>query len=95
MDKHEALQILALEASRYGGSSHEFLQQLLARPDTKEHVVPSGTHYQLEFSAAWDKRPGGALRLFFSIDDGGLRAIFLLTRSALVEPHGVFDGTIA
>ena len=95
MNKHEALEVLAREASRYRGSSHESLQRLLATPETKEGRGTSETLYQVEVSAAWDDRPAGLLRLFFSIDDGGLRAFCPITRSALVQPGGIFDGQIA
>ena len=54
MNKHEALEVLAREASGYRGSSHESLQRLLATPETKERRGTSETLYQIEVYAAWD-----------------------------------------
>ncbi|OGN93549.1 MAG: hypothetical protein A2Z71_10610 [Chloroflexi bacterium RBG_13_50_21] len=45
-----------------------------------------GMVYQLEVSILWDGKPGGAIRIIGSIDDGGLSAFLPLTDSRLVEP---------
>jgi hypothetical protein len=37
----------------------------------------SGTEYQLEIQAWWDNRPGGAIRVLVSIDDGSFRSSLL------------------
>ena len=37
----------------------------------------TGIVYQLEVSILWDGKPGGAIRIIGSIDDGGLRAFLL------------------
>ncbi len=61
----------------------------------EEHMEvkgPSGTEYQIESLAVWDSKPEGDLRIFVSIDDGGLRAIVPMTEGFIVRPDGSFVG---
>ncbi len=94
MNTVEALSVLADEARKYHGESYASLQRLRENAETVERIGPSGTTYQVEVSAVWDNKPGGVLRLFFTIDDGGWRAFYPVTRCGLVEAEGTFDGEV-
>jgi hypothetical protein len=95
MNREEALQALSLEVTRLRGRTHAELTALVDTPAHFEHIGISGQTYQVDVSAAWDDKPGQVLRLFFSVDDGGLRAYLPLTKSGLVPPDESFDGNIA
>lgn len=94
MDPLEALLVLSAEAAKYAGRSHAELSALIDHPAHLEVLSAGGTRFQIEVSAAWDDKPRLALRLFFSVDDGGLRAFLPLTRGALVQPGQLFDGEL-
>jgi len=95
MNREEALQALNLEVTRLRGRTHAELIAFIDTPAHFEHVGKSGRTYQVDVGATWDDKPGQVLRLFFSVDDGGLRAYLPLTKSALVPPDEAFDGDIA
>jgi len=46
----------------------------------------------VEISAVWDDQPGEAIRVFFSIDDGGWRAWAPVTKCFIISPGGEFIG---
>ena len=94
MDPIEALGVLSVEAMKFAGRSHAELSSLIDEPVHLQVVGPGGSEFQVEVSAAWDDNPGQTLRLFFSVDDGGVRAFVPLTRGALVPPGAVFDGEL-
>ena len=94
MDPIEALEVLSVEAMKFAGRSHAELSSLVDEPVHSQVVGRAGTGYQVEVSAVWDDKPGHTLRLFFSVDDGGVRAFVPLTRGALVLPGSVFDGEL-
>ncbi len=94
MNRIEALDVLSVEATKLAGHSHAELTRLVDQPHHINVVGPSGTKSQVEVSAAWDNKPGQTLRLFFSVDDGGVRAFVPLTRGALVAPGAAFDGEL-
>jgi hypothetical protein len=77
MDKREAKQIIEKELDAYRAKSYAELVQMV---DMVEEVVsyeittPWGTWYQIEIEAFWDSKPGGAVRVMGSIDDGGWSA---------------------
>lgn len=50
-----------------------------------EFRAASATWYQATVQAMWDDRPGGAIRVFVSIDDGGRSAFRPMTTSLLIE----------
>ena len=58
----------------------------------QEVTGPSGKEYQVETLAVWDRKPEGDLRIFVSIDDGGLRAIVPMTDGFIMHPDGSFVG---
>lgn len=59
----------------------------------EETIGPSGTWYQLEIQAFWDRgRRAGDLRVLVSIDDGGRRAYSPLTVGFIMRRDGTFVG---
>jgi hypothetical protein len=70
-DEPEAREILAKELARFREWSHaELVARLLDREETFEAVGASGARYQVEIQAFWDSKPGGAVLVMGSIDDG-------------------------
>lgn len=80
----------------------EVLNQQLARFSNYAEVVPlvesrhvellemtaaSGVKYQMEIQFFWDDSSKRVVRVFGSIDDGGLRAFMPLTQSLLISPE--------
>ena len=94
MDPIEALAALSIEAMKFAGRSHQELSSLVDEPVHLRVVGPNGGEFQVEISAVWDDKHGQTLRLFFSVDDGGIRAFMPLTRGALVPPGAAFDGEL-
>jgi hypothetical protein len=88
MNVTEARTLLRHELrARYGSRPHEDLRRLIgAPPSTLVRLGASGTQYQMEFEVVWDDRPGGAIRVFASIDDGGWRAVAPVSDGVLVAP---------
>jgi len=63
---------------------------LLNEVDAYQVEGPSGTKYQIEIQAIWDREPNGNLRVMGGIDDGGLRACLPLTDDFILSPSGEF-----
>jgi hypothetical protein len=95
MNRDEALEVLNREVARLHGRTHAELVALIHAPWHSEHVTESGHKYQVEVGAAWDDKPDQVLRLFFSVDNGGIRAYVPLTMCGLVQPGSCFDGEVA
>jgi hypothetical protein len=93
MDKREARTIIAAQLEPLRQLSYqELVERLLDRQETSEVVGASGAWYQLEIYALWDDRPGGVLRVWGAIDDGGWRAFAPLVECFLISPDGSFVG---
>lgn len=94
MDTAEAHSILSRELAKYRAKSYRELVGLIANVETLEVTTPSGTWYQLEFGATWDdpSKPNDVLRVFGSIDNGGVRAFSPLSEDFLMAPNGEFIG---
>ena len=90
MDKEEERSILSKRLKRYRRRSYAELQELLNSQETFEIPGASGTVYQVEVSALWDDKKNGHLRVYGSVDDGGLRAFFPLTDDFIIAPDGSF-----
>jgi len=92
MDTAEARAILNRELAKYRAKPYSELVGLIDNIETLEVTAPSGTWYQLEFEATWDdpEKPNDVLRMFGSIDDGGIRAYSPLSSDFLMAPHGEF-----
>jgi hypothetical protein len=68
--------------------SYAELVTLLGKPQAVPLRGGSGATYQLELEVNWDGRPGDALRVLGSIDDGGLRAVKRLCEDFILAPDG-------
>jgi len=94
MNREEALHALNHEVARLRGRTHAELSAFVDTPGHFEHIGKFGQTYQVEVGAAWDDKPGQVLRLFFSVDDGGIRAYLPVTKCGLVPLGGTFDGEV-
>lgn len=92
MDKHEAAALLRDHLEGYRRRTYGDLVGLLGRPQVAELRGASGTTYQVEVEVHWNDRPGGALRVLGSIDDGGWRAFRPLNDDFILAPDGRFVG---
>ena len=92
MDNAEAAALLKDHLDGYRLRSYADLVTLLGKPQVVELRGASGATYQLEVEVHWDDRPGGALRVLGSIDDGGWRALKPLCDDFVLAPDGRFVG---
>jgi hypothetical protein len=92
MDNSEAAAVLRGHLQEYRRRSYSDLVGLLGKPQVAELQGLSGVAYQLEVLVHWDDRPGGALRVLGSVDDGGSRALKPLTDDFILAPDGTFVG---
>ena len=92
MDNGEAAALLKDHLEAYRRRSYHDLVTLLGKPQVTELRGASGVTYQVEVGVHWDARPGGALRVLGSIDDGGWRAFSPLCDDFILAPDGRFVG---
>lgn len=93
MNKAEALAIVRDALDELRLLPHAELANMVGNPEHREALGASGTSYQIEIDAVWDgDHPGGDLRVWAAIDDGGWRAFAPLTKSFIVRPDGSFVG---
>jgi hypothetical protein len=92
MDTAEAKSILVRELAKFRAKPYSELVGLIENVQTLELTAPSGTWYQLEFEATWDdpSKPNDVLRVFGTIDDGGIRAFSPLSEDFLMAANGAF-----
>lgn len=92
MDNTEATALLRIHLDAYRRWTYEELVTLLGKPQVVELRGASGATYQAEVQVHWDDRPGGAVRVLGSVDDGGWRAFKPLCDDFIVAPDGTFVG---
>ena len=92
MNQETAEAMLQATLQEYRRRSYQALIPLIGQNDVREVGAPDGTRYVLEVSVLWDGEPGGAIRVLGSIDDGGLRAFWPMTRDFIRNPDGSFTG---
>jgi hypothetical protein len=92
MDKQEAGSLLRERLAEYRRLPYPDLAARVGTDEQGEVVGPSGVRYQTEIEIVWDSRPGGAVLVLGSIDDGGWRAFLPLCDSFAVAPDGTFLG---
>jgi hypothetical protein len=92
MDEETAEAILNASMKDYRRRPYEALTELVGQNDVREVEAPDGTRYQVELTVLWNDRPGEAIRVLGSIDDGRLRAFWPLTRDFIRNPDGSFGG---
>ena len=88
MNKLEAQSILDQQLSIFAHRPYSELAALVDVPKNISVQSPSGVEYQIELNVFYDSGKGGDLRIFGSIDDGGLRAIVPLTKTLIMKPDG-------
>ncbi|PWU00739.1 MAG: hypothetical protein C5B53_03680 [Candidatus Melainabacteria bacterium] len=90
MDKDEARAILQEHINHWKQLSYEELRSRLERKNGEVIEVkgPSGTDYCLEMEVRWETRPGEAIRVLGSIDDGGLASLLPISADFIVYPEG-------
>ena len=91
MDKQEARSLLDAKIAQLRTMGYEELRAFF-HEQHREVTGSSGKEYQIETLAVWDRKPEGDLRIFVSIDDGGLRAIVPMTDGFIMRPDGSFVG---
>lgn len=82
----EAGRELARLVHEHQGRDWAWWSSHVAEQKQVEFSAASGRWYQATVQAMWDDRPGGAIRVFVSIDDGGRSAFRPMTASLLIEP---------
>jgi hypothetical protein len=92
MDDAEARTLLAEEIDRARALGFGELARLLDAPQTRDRVGPSGRAYGTEIVVVWDDPRRTHLRVFVSIDDGGLSVLRPLTDDFIVNERGEFIG---
>ena len=85
MNKSEAHKILAEQLARFGTYTELVPFVESKHIETLKIRGESGTAYQVEVQFFWDDKPRGTVRVFGSIDDGGIRAFVPLTQTLLVS----------
>ncbi len=92
MDNAEAGALLKDHLVGYRLRPYSELVKLLGKPQVAELRAATGIRYQVEVEVFWDGRPGGALRVLGSIDDGGGRALRPLCDDFILASDGRFVG---
>jgi hypothetical protein len=92
VNEGEARSLLRQHLLAYRRRSYLELSGMVGHPRTAEIEGASGTTYQVEVEAFWDKQPGGNVRVQGMIDDGGWRALKPLTDDFILAPNGAFVG---
>ncbi len=92
MDNEEARALLQNHLQAYRRRAYCELVALLGHPQVAELRGASGVKYQVEVEVHWDHRPGGAIRVLGSIDDGGWRAFKPLCDDFILAAGGTFVG---
>jgi hypothetical protein len=92
MDKKEAGALLVEQLGAYRARPYADLIACIGQVGSVEIAGASGRPYQVEVNVLWDDRPGGAVRVIASIDDGGLSAFAPMTDSFIKASDGSFVG---
>ena len=86
MDRKEAATVLDECLGKYRNKAYSELVPAIGSLQTFEAGETDRATYQVEVQVFWDDKPGGDIRIIASIDDGGIRAFFPLTKSLVVSP---------
>jgi hypothetical protein len=92
MDDREAAALLQGHLDGYRQRAYSELVGLRGRLQTVELRGASGSSYQVEVEVHWDGKPGGAVRVLGSIDDGGVRSLQPISKDFILAPNGTFVG---
>jgi hypothetical protein len=92
MDNREAEVVLRGHLDGYRQRAYSELVRLRGKAQTAQLQGASGTSYQVEVEIHWDAKPGGAVRVLGSIDDGGVRSLRPISQDFILSPDGTFLG---
>ena len=90
-----AIEDVTVLAGSSAASASSLLNSLIDLPSeapSRRTPGASGALYQAEVAVHWDSRPGGALRVLASIEDGRSRAFSPLCDGFILAPDGRFGG---
>jgi len=81
----EARAELARLVKEHQSLSYNGWVQRIGQTKRVEFTSRTGIWYQARIEPVWDDKPGGAVRVLFAIDDGGVGAYHPLTESLLLN----------
>ena len=84
-NKTEARQELQRLVSEHAAVHYDAWANRIGQLDRLEFTSATGTWYQATIEPVWDDKAGGAIRVLFAIDDGGVGAYYPLTESVLLS----------
>jgi hypothetical protein len=84
-NKSEARTELRRIVAEHEGQDYESWRNVVDRTRRFEFRTDQGNWYQASITPVWDHKAGGAIRVLFSLDDGGSSAFFPMSASLLVE----------
>jgi hypothetical protein len=85
-NRTEAQAELQRVVSEHEGNGYGFWARHIGRTKRLEFTTKSGTWYQGAIEPLWDDQPGGAIRVVFALDDGGVGAYHPMTSCLLLDP---------
>jgi hypothetical protein len=93
MDKTEAGHLLNEQMKTLKCLSYSELCSWIKSGKSETPLVKgqSGSEYCIELEVRWEDKPGGAIRVLGSIDDGGWASIIPLSADFIVYPNGQPD----
>jgi hypothetical protein len=86
MDKSEAQKVLGEQLARFGKYTEVVPLVEAGHVENFEICGTSGTTYKVEVQFFWEDKRKRNVRVFGSIDDGGIRAFVPLTQTLLISP---------
>jgi hypothetical protein len=92
MDERVARALLDQEIQPLRELSYAALVALIDQPVHRDVLGPDGKTYLLEVNVHWDHKPGGDVRVFVMVDDGGWRFWHPLGEDFIKSPSGEFVG---
>jgi hypothetical protein len=90
VNNSEARAVIHAQLARYRDRSYKELVALIGTEPFRAEIAEGAFIYQVEIEVMWDGDPGGDVRVFGSIDDGGWRAFVPLSDSFIKAPDGSF-----
>ena len=84
-NKAEAEAELRRVVAEHEGKDYAFWAGHIGQKKLLEFTAQSGTWYQGSVEVFWDDKPGGAIRVLFALDDGGVGAYHPIASSLLLD----------
>ncbi len=92
-NKVEAQAELRRVVAEYEGKDYAFWASRIGQKKLLEFTAQSGTWYQGSIEPFWDDKPGGAIRVLFELDDGGIGAYHPMTMGLLIDQGSANEHT--